>query len=124
MKERRTHPRLSIDLEAAYVFRREPEAENKISVLNISAGGFCLLTDEEIVPKTEITLKIAVAPDKELSINVASAWCDKDEEEDKYKTGVSIRDAEGNDFEEFRNFCTEYGKNNPHLVQPRGDSRI
>jgi len=94
MEDRRKFPRLGTIWDMSYkTMSSEEFSVNPLSsfTVNISGGGICFETQEEIPEGTVLTieLKSKIFPSSILALG-KTVWCRKDEEKDKYDVGIEF----------------------------------
>ncbi len=111
MSEKRIHQRAPVKLTAQYCFASDPQSSQKATVINISAGGFCLTTLGRVNPGIDLIIAIELNGKKSVKINVRVIWCRPKVSSDEFMCGVKINDATGPDFEQFLSYyCNQVAK--------------
>lgn len=94
MSEKRKFPRLGTVWDVNYrMISSEEFSKNSIKSLtvNISGGGICFESEEEIPEGAVLTLELksSIFPSSIIAIG-KSAWCKKEREKDKYEVGIEF----------------------------------
>ena len=109
MNDKRSFQRTNIELKAK--INPSDKEKNEIQVLNLSGGGICIQCNNEVEIGKEIEIQISLAENINVSVKVKVVWLQKENDKDYYKIGMSIIDADSEEFERFLEFyCKQLKK--------------
>ena len=98
MKERRHYHRHPVELPARYMTE---DRAFEVTVINISAGGFCFYTQRHLSTGSRVDLTVNMTAREEIHLTVKTAWSKKIGGTGDYMIGVKINDVIGTDLEKF-----------------------
>jgi len=107
MNENREYKRTPVELAASFGIPDDDDSAIETTIINISAGGFCFSSTNDISKDSEINLAIELDNKETLKVTVRTIWSKRDEENDCFIIGVQIAESKGSDYEKFLHYYVE-----------------
>lgn len=105
MSFKREHKRAAVRLEAKYARKNLPNLFKDILIRDISAGGLCFESDEEVETKTIVMVSVYLKDeDSEVILEGEIMWNRFDDSVGKNLNGIQFTEIESSDFQTFLSF--------------------
>ncbi|HBG61156.1 MAG: hypothetical protein A2Y03_06435 [Omnitrophica WOR_2 bacterium GWF2_38_59] len=106
MSEKRACRRLTIELPAYYCLTEHAKIKSNITLVNISSGGLCFISETAIGTRKHIYLKILIDNNETLTLKTLIVWYRKHQEiPQNYLNGVKILRQHNDEVQKFIRYC-------------------
>ena len=106
MIEKRSYRRLTIELPSHYCSTENAKSSKNITLVNVSSGGLCFISETKIRVKKHIYIKVPVENNNYVTLKTVVMWHRKHQEiPQNYLNGVKILDQKSADARNFIRFC-------------------